>query len=106
MFACLSVGGGEGGGGGENYVRIPRHNKSQPIFKMTLCIISGIDFNRVDNLQRHMKYKHKSLHTNNTMMQLPPRSLTFQHPFSMMVARPNGSGNTEWTRKLLFSSLV
>ena len=104
MFICLSVG---AGGGGEKYVRIPRHNKSQPIFKMTLCsLCGGIDFNRFHNLQRHMKNEHKSLHTNTTMMQLPSRSLNFQHAFSMMVIGPNGSWKTKWTRKLLLSSLV
>ena len=54
-----------------------------------------------------MKNKHGSLDTNETMVQTPPpRSLTFQHPFSMMVTGPSGSGKTEWTRKLLLSSLI
>ena len=30
----------------------------------------------------------------------------FQHPFSMMVTGPSGSGKSEWTRILLLSSLV
>ena len=37
-----------------------------------------------------------SIHTN----------MTFQHPFFMMVTGPSASGKTEWTRKLLLSTLI
>ena len=78
-----------------------------PIFKMRSCSHCGIQFNRLDNLKRHMKNKHQSLDTNGTIMQMPPAtSLTFQHPFSMMVTGPRQSGKTEWTRKLLLSPLI
>ena len=53
-----------------------------------------------------MKNKHNSFNTNETMIKMPPRLLTFQQPFSMMVTGPSGSGKTKWTRKLLLSSLV
>ena len=40
-------------------------------------------------------------------MQMPPStSLTFQHPFSMMVTGASQSGKMEWTRKLLPSPLI
>ena len=54
-----------------------------------------------------MKNKHQSPDTNETIVQMPPStSLTFQHPFSMMVTGPSQSGKTEWTRKLLLSPLI
>ena len=70
---------------------------------MQLC---GIEFNRLNNLQQHMKNKHNFLGTNNTMMQLSPGPVTFQHPFSMMMIGPSGSGETECTNTLLPSSLI
>ena len=36
----------------------------------------------------------------------PLKEIIFQHPFSMMVTGPSGSGTTEWTRKLLLTSLI
>ena len=53
-----------------------------------------------------MKNKHIFFKTNEAMIKMPPRLLTFQHPFSMMVTGPSGSGKTEWTRKMLLSLLV
>ena len=76
------------------------------VFEKTLCTRFGIEFNRLDNLQRHMKNKHNYFNTNETMIKMPPKLLTSQHPFSMMVTGPSGLGKTEWTRKLLLSSLV
>ena len=55
-------------------------------------------------MQRHSRNVHghgtdsdpsPNIHTN----------ITFQHPFSMMVTGPSASGKTEWTRKLLLSTL-
>ena len=85
----------------EKYVRMPRVTVSL-VFKMTSCTLCGIEFNR---LQRHMKNKHNSFNTNEIMIKMSPRLLTFQHPFSMMVTGPIRSGKTEWTRKLLLCSL-
>ena len=74
---------------------------------MPSCSHCGVEFNRLDNLQRHMKSKHQSPDTNKTIVQMSPStSLTFQHPFSMMVTGPTQSGKTEWTRKLLLSLLI
>ena len=74
---------------------------------MPSCSHCGVEFNRPDNLQRHMKNKHQSPDTNETIMQIPPStSLTFQHPFSMMVTGPSQSWKTEWTRKLLLLPLI
>ena len=54
-----------------------------------------------------MKNKHQSPDTNKTIVQMSPSTtLTFQHPFSMMVTGPSQSGKTEWTRKLLLSLLI
>ena len=56
-------------------------------------------------MQRHSRNVHghgadsdpsPNIHTN----------ITFQHPFSMMVTGPSASGKTEWTRKLLLSTLI
>ena len=41
---------------------------------------------------------------------LPPAAkstnMTFKHPFSMVISGPSRSGKSEWTRKLLLSSLI
>ena len=63
---------------------------------MPSCSFCGTELNRHDNLQQRLKNKHQS----------SSKSLTFQHPFSMMVTGPSQSGKTEWTRKLLLSSLI
>ena len=86
----------------EEYVRMPRVAVCL-VYKMTSCTLCGIEFNSLDNLQRHMKNKHNSFNTNETMIKMSPRLLTFQHPFSMMVTGPIGSGKTEWTKKCYFS---
>ena len=52
-----------------------------------------------------MKNKHNSFNTNEDMIKIPPRLLTFQHPFSMTVTGPNGLGKMEWTRKMLLPQL-
>ena len=63
---------------------------------MPSCTHCGVEFNRLDNLQRHMKNKHQSPDTNKTIVQMSPSmTLTFQHPFSMMVTGPTQSGKTE-----------
>ena len=42
-----------------------------------------------------MKNKHNSFNTNETMITMPPKLLTFQHPFSMMVTGPSGLGKRD-----------
>ena len=41
---------------------------------------------------------------------LPPAAkstnMTFKHPFSMVISGPSGSGKSEWTQKLLLTSLI
>ena len=78
----------------EKYVKMPRASVSL-VFKMTSCTLCGIEFNRLNNLQRRMKNKHNSFNTNETMITMPPKLLTFQHPFSMMVTGPSGLGKRD-----------
>ena len=82
----------------EKYVRMPGATVGL-LSKMTLCTLCGIKFNRLDNLQRHMKNKHNSFNSNKTMIKMPHRFLTFQNPFFMMVTGPSGSRKGEWARK-------
>ena len=46
------------------------------------------------------------MHCKDMNQSQPLKEMTFRHPISMMVTGPCGSGKTEWTRKLLLSSLV
>ena len=54
--------------------------------------------------KRNVHMKEKYVHP------LPPAAkstnMTFKHPFSVVISDPSGSGKSEWTRKLLLSSLI
>ena len=56
---------------------------------------------------RHKRNVHME---ENYINPLPPAAkstnMTFKHPFSMVISGPSGSGISEWTRKLLLSSLI
>ena len=71
---------------------------------MIRCLICNQSYSRRDALQRH----ECNVHGNGkyTDQSQPLKKMTFQHPFSMMITGPSRSGKTEWTRKLLLSSLV
>ena len=71
---------------------------------MLSCSICKREFGRGDNLQRHMRNKHNSLETMDQMTS--SKTMTFKHPFSMVVSGPSGSGKSVWTKKLLLSSLI
>ena len=71
---------------------------------MLSCSICKREFGRGDNLQRHMRNKHNSLETMDQMTS--SKTMTFKHPFSMVVSGPNGRGKSVWTKKLLLSSLI
>ena len=71
---------------------------------MLSCSICKREFGRGDNLQRHMRNKHNSLKTMDQMTS--SKTMTFKHPFSMVVSGPSGSGKSVWTKKLLLSSLI
>ena len=73
---------------------------------MPSCNIIETDFDRSDNLHRHMKNKNYTLKTNDPISQTTSVLMNFGQPFSMVVTGPSGSGETEWTRKLLLSSLI
>ena len=51
-----------------------------------------------------MRNKHNSLETMDQMTS--SKTMTFKHPFSMVVSGPSGSGKSVWTKKLLLSSLI
>ena len=51
-----------------------------------------------------MKNKHSSLETIDQMAS--STTMTFKHPFSMVVSGPSGSGKSVWTKMLLLSSLI
>ena len=70
---------------------------------MPSCSICKLEFGRGDNLQRHMRNKHSSLETMDQMTS--STTMTFKHPFSMLVWSPSGSRKSVWTKKLLLSSL-
>ena len=71
---------------------------------MIRCLICNQSYSRRDALQRHERNVHGS--GKYTILSQSLKEMTFRHPFSMMVTGPIGSGKTEWTRKLLLSSLV
>ena len=71
---------------------------------MIRCLICNQSYSRRDALQRHERNVHGS--GKYTDQSQPLKEMTFRHPVSMMVTGPSGPGKTEWTRKLLFSSLV
>ena len=71
---------------------------------MPSCIVCKQDFNRGDNLQRHMKIKHSAVEKMDQPSSLT--TMTFKHPFSMIVSGPSASGKSVWTRNLLISSLI
>ena len=71
---------------------------------MLSCSICKREFGRGDNLQQHMRNKHNSLETMDQMTS--SKTMTFKHPFSMVVSGPSGSGKSVWTKKLLLSSLI
>ena len=71
---------------------------------MTNCPICNQSFSRRDAMRRHVRNVHDSV--KDTDPSQPLTNMTFQHPFSMMVTGPSQSGKTEWTRKLLLSSLI
>ena len=71
---------------------------------MLSCSICKREFGRGDNLQRHMRNKHNSLEIMDQMTS--SKTMTFKHPFSMVVSGPSGSGKSVWTKKLLLSSLI
>ena len=69
------------------------------------CSICNRSFSRRDAMQRHSR----NVHGHGTDSDPSPNIhtiMTFQHPFSMMVTGPSASGKTEWTRKLLLSTLI
>ena len=71
---------------------------------MPSCSICKLEFGRGDNLQRHMRNKHSSLETMDQMTSFT--TMTFKHPFSMVVSGPSGRGESVWTKKLLLSSII
>ena len=71
---------------------------------MIRCLICNQFYSRRDALQRHERNVHGS--GKYTDQSQPLKEMTLRHPFSMMVTGPSGLGKTEWTRKLLLSSLV
>ena len=71
---------------------------------MIRCLTCNQSYSRGDALQRHERNVLGS--GKYTDQSQPLKEMTFRHPFSMMVTGPSGSGETEWTRKLLLSSLV
>ena len=71
---------------------------------MLSCRICKLRFDRGDNLQRHMRNKHNSVETMDQMNS--STTMTFKHPFSMVLSGPSGSRKSVWTKKLLLSSLI
>ena len=71
---------------------------------MIRCLICNQSYSRRDALRRHECNVHGSGKNIDQSQQL--KEITFQHIFSMMVTGPSGSGQTQWTRKLLLTSLI
>ena len=57
---------------------------------MIRCLICNQSYSRRDALRRHERNVHGS--GKNTDHSRPLKEMTFQHPFSMMVTGPSGSG--------------
>ena len=71
---------------------------------MIRCLICNQSYSSRDALQRHEHNVHGS--GKNINQSQPLKEITFQHPLSMMVTGPSGTGKTEWTVKLLLTSLI
>ena len=111
MVVVGGGGGGGRGGGGNSDPMIVRRLKSVRRYKHIIrqdkiirCLICNHSYSRRDVLRRHERNVHGS--GKNTNHSQPLKEMTFQHPFSMMLTGPSGSGKTEWSRKLLFTSLI
>ena len=72
--------------------------------KMSSCIVCKQDFNRGDNLQRHMEIKHSA--DEKMDQSSSPTTMTFKRTFSTIVSGPSASGKSVWTRNLLISTLI
>ena len=82
---------------------------------MYKCNVCEKVFTRKDNMLRHNHNVHNGtinahlqgdLNQNDTVQTGNTRKETFQHPFTMVLSDPIGSGKTEWTRKLFLSYLI
>ena len=89
----------------QNNVRRVR-NVSQ-ITKMNHCSSCNQDFSRRDVMLRHMRNVHSDVKNNDPLKPLDiSSSMTFIHPFSMVLSGPSFSGKTRWTSDLLQTSLI
>ena len=74
------------------------------------CPVCFKSFSRSDVMKRHLKHLHKStdpkspphlMSGDGILPESPLPNLILQHPFTMLVAGPTGSGKTMWVKTLL-----
>ena len=79
---------------------------------MNQCSVCHQTFSRRDAMRRHQRNLHGSGEFAGSLPTLPISDLDtrtkihLQHPFTMVVSGPSGSGKSQWTRKVLNSSLI
>ena len=71
---------------------------------MIRCLICNQSYSRRNALQRHEGNVHGSWKIIDQPQ--PLKEITLLHPFPLMVTGPSGSEKTEWTRRLLLTSLI
>ena len=80
--------------------------------KMNQCPVCHQTFSRRDAMRRHQRNLHGSGEVAGSLPTLPisdsdtRTKIHLQHPFTMVVSGPSGSGKSQWTRKVLNSSLI
>ena len=74
---------------------------------MNHCSICNQDFSRRDVMLRHVRNVHANVKDTDPLKPLDiSSSMTFIHPFSMVLSGPSFSGKTRWTSDLLQTSLI
>ena len=98
------------GGGGETIVyqnNVRRVRNVSHNTKMNRCSICNQDFSRRDVMLRHMRNVHANVKDTDPLKPLDvSSSMTFIHPFSMVLSGPSFSGKTRRTSDLLQTSLI
>ena len=78
-----------------------------------ICSVCNKNFSRMDNLKRHENihnlhkiYNIQPPHPPMTVSVPQERRVILQHPFSMLLVGPTGSGKTSLLKKILENNMI